>query len=136
MYNQRNPRDAKYDRESALGNGRNTSGSVVRDQSVAEETSSAPGVRSQARCSNNQTPEIGLLRPVSTKMCVVVYTDSALHNADADTDDVGSDDEWLARAKQLGIRARSQHGALNHDDLENTEAVPMSFMTWKSKASK
>ena len=50
-------------------------------------------------------PEIGLRsRPLSTKMCVLVYTDSALHNADADTDDEGSDDEWLAKAKQKGIR--------------------------------
>ena len=67
-------------------------------------------------------------------------TDSALHNADADTDDEGSDDEWLAKAKQKGIRVRLQHGALvcvvNQDDLEKTEAIPISFMTWKSKASK
>ena len=74
-------------------------------------------------------------------MCVLVYTDSALHIADADTDDEkGSDDEWLAKSKQKGIRVRSQHGALvcvvNQDDLEKTEAIPISFMTWKSKASK
>ena len=49
---QRNSRDAKYDREFALCNGRNTSGRVIRDQSVAEETISAPGVRSQARRPN------------------------------------------------------------------------------------
>ena len=49
-------------------------------------------------------PEIGLrFRPLSTKMCVLVFTDSALHNTDADTDDEGSDDEWLTRAKQKGI---------------------------------
>ena len=70
-------------------------------------------------------------------MCVLVYTDSALHNADADPDEEGSDDEW---AKQKGIRVRSQHGALvcvvAQDDLEKTEAIPTSFMTWKSKASK
>ena len=39
-----------------------------------------------------------------------------------------------------GIRVRSQHGALvcvvALDDLEKTEALPISFMTWKSKASK
>ena len=86
-------------------------------------------------------PEIGLrFGPLSTQMCVVVYTDSALHNADADTDDEGSDDGWLARARQKGICVRSQHGALvcvvNQDDLEKTEAIPMSFMTWKSTASK
>ena len=45
-------------------------------------------------------------------MCVLVYTDSALHNADADTDGEGSDDEWLTKATQKGIRVRSQHGAL------------------------
>ena len=28
------------------------------------------------------------------------------------------------------------HGALAQDDLEKTEAIPISFMTWKSKASK
>ena len=44
VYNQRNSRDAKYDREFAMGNRRNTSRRVIRDQSVAEETSSAPGV--------------------------------------------------------------------------------------------
>ena len=73
-------------------------------------------------------------------MCVLVYTDSALHNADADPDEEGSDDEWLAKAKQKGIRVRSQHGALvcvvTQDDLEKTEAIHTSFMTWKGKASK
>ena len=87
-------------------------------------------------------PEIGLrFRSLSTKMCVLVYTDSALHIADADTDDEkGSDDEWLAKARQKGVRVRSQHGALvcvvNQDDLEKTEAIPISFMTWKSKAKR
>ena len=38
--------------------------------------------------------ETGLrLRPLPTKMCVLVYTDSALHNADADPDGEGSGDE-------------------------------------------
>ena len=73
-------------------------------------------------------------------MCVLACTDSALHNADADADGEGSDHEWLTKTKQKGIRARSQHGALvcvvARDDLEKTEAVPISFMTWKSKASK
>ena len=62
---------------------------------------------------------------------MLVYT--ALHNADADTDEEGSDDEWLAKAKQKGIRVRSQHGALVcvvvPDDLEKTEAIPISLMT-------
>ena len=39
-----------------------------------------------------------------------------------------------------GIRVRSQHGALvcvvAQDDLEKTEAIPVFFVTWKSKASK
>ena len=139
VYNKRNSRDAKYDREFALGNGRNTSGRVIRDQSVAEETISALGVRSQARRTNYKTLE-GPRNPLPTKMCVLACTDSALHNADADTDDEGSDDEWLTKAKQKGIRVRSQHGALvcvvDQDDLEKTEAIPISFMTWKSKASK
>ena len=46
----------------------------------------------------------------------------------------------LARAKQKGVRVRSQHGALvcvvAQDDLEETEAIPVCFMTWRSKASK
>ena len=145
VYHQRNSRDAKYDKEFPLGNEKDPSGRVVCNQSVAEETISATGVRSQTavqtikrlRCQ----PEIGLrFRPLSTKMCVLVFTDSALHNADADTDDEGSDDEWLTRAKQKGIQVRSQHGALvcvaAQDSLEKTEPIPISFMTWKSKASK
>ena len=63
-------------------------------------------------------------------MCVLVYTDSAFHNADPDPDEEGSDDQWIVKAKQKGIRVRSQHGALV------CEAIPISFMTWKSKASK
>ena len=66
-------------------------------------------------------------------MCVLVCTGSALHNADADPDDEGSDDGRLAKAKQKGVRVRSQHGALvcvvAQDDLEKPEAVPISFMT-------
>ena len=77
---------------------------------------------------------------LTRKWCVLVYKDSALHNADADSDEEGSDDEWLPKAKQKGIRVRSQHDALvcvvNQDDLEQTETIPLSFMTWKSKASK
>ena len=72
-------------------------------------------------------------------MCMLVYTDSALHNADANTEE-GSDDKWLAKAKQKGIRVRSRHGAFvcvaAQDDLEKTAAIPISFTTWKSKASK
>ena len=73
-------------------------------------------------------PEIGLrFRPLPSKMCVLV-------------DEEGSVDEWLGRAKQKGFRVCSQHGALvcvvALDDLEKTEALPISFMTWKSKASK
>ena len=56
--------------------------------------------------------ETGLrFRPLPTKVCVLVHTDSALHDADADPDEEGSDDEWLAKAKK-GIRVRSQHDAL------------------------
>ena len=40
----------------------------------------------------------------------------------------------------MDIRVRSQHGALvcvvAQDELEQTEAIPISFMAWKSKASK
>ena len=56
--------------------------------------------------------ETGLrFRPLPTQMCVLVYTDSALHNADADPDEEGSDDEWLAKAKK-GIRVRFQYDVL------------------------
>ena len=34
---------------------------------------------------------------------VLVYPDSALHKADADPDEEGSDDEWWTKAKQKGI---------------------------------
>ena len=46
-----------YDREFALGNRRDTSRRVIRDQSVAEETISAPGVRSQACRTNYKAVE-------------------------------------------------------------------------------
>ena len=49
-------------------------------------------------------------------------------------DEEGSDDEWLAEAKQKGVRVRSQHGALvcvvAQDDLEKIEAIRISFMIW------
>ena len=60
-------------------------------------------------------------------------------------DEEGSDDERLAKAQQKGIRVRSQHGALvsvalvsvvAQDDPEKTQAFPLSFVTWKSTASK
>ena len=37
------------------------------------------------------------------------YKDSALHNANADTDRKGSNDVWLA---QEGLRVRSEQGVL------------------------
>ena len=39
-------------------------------------------------------------RPRTPKLCVLVSPDSALHKADADTDDEGSDDGWWTKAKQ------------------------------------
>ena len=73
-------------------------------------------------------------------MCVLACTNSALLNADADTDGEGSGHEWWTKTKHKGIRARSQRGALvcvvARDDLEKTEAFSISFMTWKSNASK
>ena len=56
--------------------------------------------------------ETGLrFRPLPTLICVLVYTDSVLHNADADRDEKGSDDEWLAKAK-MDISVRFQHEVL------------------------
>ena len=52
VYDKRNSRDEKCDRQLALGNRRNTSRRVTRDKSVAEETISARGVGSQARRTN------------------------------------------------------------------------------------
>ena len=47
------------------------------------------------------------------------YKDSALHNANVDTDRKGSNDVWLA---QEGLRVRSEHGVLVREgDLENSE---------------
>ena len=58
-------------------------------------------------------PETGLrFRPRPTQLCVLVYPDSALHNADANHDEEESDDEWWAKAKKKGIRVRSRHDAL------------------------
>ena len=73
-------------------------------------------------------PETGLrFRPLLAKMCGLVGTDSALHNADADTDRIGSDDEWLAKAKQKGIRVRFQQDVLvcvvAQDDCEENNLV-------------
>ena len=66
--------------------------------------------------------ETGLrFRPPPTKMCICTQTQ--LHGADADPDEEGSDDEWLAKAKKC-IRVRSQHDALvcavAHGDLKKT----------------
>ena len=72
--------------------------------------------------------ETGLrFRPLLAKLCVLVCTDSALHNADADTDRRGSDDEWLAKAKHKGIRVFFQHDVLvcvvAQDDVEANHLV-------------
>ena len=79
--------------------GGNTSRRVVRDQPVAEETISTlvsdhkRAVQTIKRLRSQ--PEIGLrFRPLPTKMCVLVYSDSALHNADADPDEEGSGADW------------------------------------------
>ena len=132
--------DAKYDREFALSNRRNMSIRGLRDQSAAEESISTldsdhkRAVQTIKRLRGQ--PEIGLrFIFLPTKMCVLVYTDSAFHNADASlTKKDRSDDEWLAKAKQKDVRVRSQHGALvcvvAQDDLEKTEAIRISFMIW------
>ena len=123
-------------------------GGTRLDESFA--TSQLPRKQAAHLASNNKRavqtikrlrsqPDIGLrFGPLSTKMCVVVHADSALYNADADTDDEGSDDEWLARAKKKGIVfvLNMEPCVVNQDDLEKIAAIPMSFMTWKNKASK
>ena len=82
---------------------RKQSGPLVSDQKRAVQTI----VRLRGQ------PEIGLrFGPLPTKMCVLVYTDPAFHNAEAHPHGEGSDDERLAKAKQKGIWARSQHGPL------------------------
>ena len=144
MYDRRNSRDAKYDRGFALGDRRNTSRRVFASQSQRKQSAllvsdHKSAVQTVKRLRGQ--PEIGLrVGPLPTKIYVLVNTDSALHNADADLDEEGSDDERVAKAKQKGIRVGSQHGALvcvvAQDDLEETDAIPIFFMTWKSKASK
>ena len=54
-------------------------------------------------------PEIGLkFGPLPTKMCVLVYTDSALHNADVDTDE---EDQtaggWQRRSRRVSVSVLS-----------------------------
>ena len=132
VYDRRNSRGAKCDRELSLGDRRNTSRRVFASE-LKRKQSALLRLRGQ--------PEMGLrVGPLPTKICVLANTDSALHNADANLDEDGSDDERVAKAKQKGIRAVSQHGALvcvvAQDDLEETDAIRISFMTWKSKASK
>ena len=52
-------------------------------------------------------------------MCVLVFTDSAPHNADADPDEEGPGDEWVALE---GLRVRSGHDVLVRvEDQENSE---------------
>ena len=135
---------------SMTGSLRWVKGGTRPDESFAtsrlQRKQSAPRVSDHKRAVQTvkrlrSQPEIGLrFRPLPTKMCVLVCTPSALQNADADPDEEGSDDELLAKVKQEGIRVRSQHGAVvcvvAQDGLEQTEAIPISFMTWKSKASK
>ena len=47
---------------------------------------------------------------------MLVYTDSDLHNADADPDEEGPGDEWMALE---GLRVRSGHDALACEFGEN-----------------
>ena len=65
--------------------------------------------------------------PPPTKMYMLASTDSALQNANADTDRKVSNDEWLAKAKQKGIRVRSQPDVLvcvvAQDDFEENHPV-------------
>ena len=71
MYDKRNSRGAKFDREFALGNRRNTSRRVIRDQSVHLVSDHMRAVRTTKRLRGQ--PEIGLrFRPLPTKICVLV----------------------------------------------------------------
>ena len=88
-------------------------------------------------------PDIGLRFRTSFDQDVAcsVYTDSALHNADADIGDEGLDDEWFTEGKAEGYPCPFSalvrwYVWLAQDNLEKTEAIPISFMTSKSKASK
>ena len=49
--------DAKYDRELALSNRRDTPRRAICDKSAAEETISTPGIQSQAGSTNCETLE-------------------------------------------------------------------------------
>ena len=70
-------------------------------------------------------PETGLrFRPRPTQLCVLVYLNSALHNADANPGEEESDDGWWAKAMKMGIRVRSRHdslvGVVAQHDLKKT----------------
>ena len=85
------------------GSSRWVTGGTRLDESFAtsqlQKKQSAPLLSDHKRAVQNikslrGKPEISLrCRPLSTKMCVLAYTDSALHNADADMANEGSDDE-------------------------------------------
>ena len=41
--------------------------------------------------------------PLPTKMCVLVHTDSALHNADADPDEEGAMNGWRGQSRRVSV---------------------------------
>ena len=56
-------------------------------------------------------------------------SDSAIYNADVDTDRKGSNDVWLA---QEGLRVRSEHGVLVWvGDQETSEKTVEGLLTWE-----
>ena len=82
------------------------------------------------------TADLGIvLRPMSHKMVVVVWTDSALYNSEGE---LIENDEELAKYDKHKVH--SQAGALvgmmNQADLEKTGDLPVSVLDWRSRATK
>ena len=82
------------------------------------------------------TADLGIvLRPMSHKMVVVVWTDSALYNSEGE---LIENDEELAKYDKHKVH--SQAGALvgmmNQADLEKTGDLPVSVLDWRSRAAK
>ena len=98
-------RQAKFERCKVMtGSLHWVSGGTRQDESFAtgqsQRKQSAPLVSDHKRAVQTTKrlrgePETGLrFRPRPTQLCVLVYPDSALHNADANPDEEESDDEW------------------------------------------
>ena len=82
------------------------------------------------------TSDLGIvLRPMSNKMVVVVWTDSALYNSQGE---LIENDEELAKYDKHKVhsQAGSLVGVMNQDDLDKDGDLPVSVLDWRSRATK